>query len=52
MLGVDLEGEGLLFFVAQDGDLHGLAHVGAEIAVPVGEVVMESEPTLRMTSKA
>ena len=36
MLGVDLEGEGLLLFVAQDGDLHGLAHVGAEGAVPVG----------------
>src|ERR1700722_5996897 len=36
MLGVDLKREGLLFFVAHDRDLDRLAHVGAEIAVPVG----------------
>ncbi len=36
MPGVDLEGKGLLFFVAKDGDLDGLALVGAEGAVPVG----------------
>src|SRR6202034_3566986 len=36
MLGVYLESEGLLLLVPQDRDLDGLAHVGAEIAVPIG----------------
>src|SRR6202021_2055445 len=36
MFGVNLKREGLLFFVAHDRDLYRLAHVGAEITVPVG----------------
>ena len=36
MLGIHLEGDGLLLFVAQNGDLHGLALIGAQRAVPVG----------------
>ena len=38
VLGVHLQREGLLLLVAQDGDLHRLALVGAQGAVPAGEI--------------
>ena len=38
VVGIDLEGEDHLLFPALDGDLDGLALVGAEGAIPAGEV--------------